>query len=259
MRLLLYSALFVTFIGCSITTFKKVTVRDHIFYEDNSSKLLTGQFTVPGGFFKDTEGKSKGEIKDGKKTGLWTFYHSNGKLAEASHWNNNLKDGPITIFYESGNKEIQANLINGKLSGLFTEWFENGQIKSERNYNNHKLEGLAKSWHKNGVLESELNFTNGKFNGLCRRWNENGVIVTEVNCKDGKEDGSSTQWYANGSKKLEAVWEDGKIISCSVWKPNGEKCNYTKLENGDGVVVDYKEEGQVVSESHFKNGKKLAF
>ena len=44
-----------------------------------------------------------------------------------------------------------------------------------------------------------------------------------------------------------------------VWKPNGEKCNYTKLENGAGVVVDYNEEGQVVAKSHFKNGKELAF
>jgi antitoxin component YwqK of YwqJK toxin-antitoxin module len=259
MRLLLYFALFINYVGCSTTKDIKVTVRDGLFYDQNSKKLLSGKVTIPGGFFDDIEGESKGRLKNGKKTGLWKFYHSNGKLKEESHWNNDIKNGPSTEFFESGNKMLDANIINGKKSGLCTEWFENGQIKNERNFKNDKLEGLSKFWHKNGVLEFEFNHTDGKFNGLCRRWNENGVKIEEFYTKDDKHDGSFTEWYPSGSKKGESVWEDGKLISYSVWKPNGEKCNRTKIRNGDGVVVRYSEEGHVVAKTHFKNGKELAF
>ena len=283
MRTLFYSTIFLALVGCSLKLNKKVILRDGLFYEKNSEKLLNGKFTIPRGSFEGIERESKGEIKEGKQTGLWKFYHSNGKLAEVSHWNNNVIDGSITVFYESGKKAGEGNFKDGKQDGLTMEWHENGHKKLKSYFKDGKRNGLLTSWHDNGQIEEQGTFLNGNLHGLTKQWKKNGDLLGEFNSKygnkhgncthyysngtkewvhnykDGKQDGSSSQWYPSGSKRRESVWKDGKIISCSVWKPNGEKCNYTKLENGDGVVVDYNEEGQVVAKSHFKNGKELAF
>ena len=259
MRTLFYFTIFLALVGCSLKLNKKITVRDGLVYEKNSNKPLSGKVTIPGGFYEGVEGESRGEIKEGKQTGLWKFYHSNGKLAEVSLWNNNVKDGPMTTFYKNGNKKVECNIKDGKLDGLQTIWHENGQIKKQLTFLNGNEHGLIKQWEKNGDLLAEFNSKDGNKHGNCIHYYSNGTKEWVHNYKDGKEDGSSTQWYPNGSKKLEGVWEDGKIISCSVWKPNGEKCNSTKIKNGDGVVVFYNEDGQVLTENYFKNGKKLAF
>ena len=43
-----------------------------------------------------------------------------------------------------------------------------------------------------------------------------------------KKDGLYTTWYENGQKRDESTWKDGKLVSATVWKPNGEKCPAAK-------------------------------
>ena len=99
----------------------------------------------------------------------------------------------------------------------------------------------------------------GKLIGKWKFYHDNGEIFEVSHWDNNAKNGPATQWYQNGSKRLEAVWEDGKLISCSVWKPNGEKCTSTKIDNGDGVIVFYNDESQEVGKIYFKNGMELSF
>jgi len=270
-------------VGCSITRTKHVSYRDGLFYEGNSSKLINGKVTIPGGLFENIEGQTKGKIKEGKRTGLWTIFYPSGKILSKTNWVNNLHEGLATEWYENGQKKSEAYYKDDKEDGLLTNWYENGQKELEFYVKDGEPNGPVNSWYENGQKEVEGNSKDGETNGLTTTWYENGQIKTKINYKDGKLEGLATEWYENGQKKsqrnfkdhkldglctswysngnmqTEIIWGNGIIISCSVWKPNGEKCTSTKIDNGDGVIFFYNDEGQEVGKNYFKNGKELSF
>ena len=77
------------------------------------------------------------------------------------------------------------------------------------------------------------------FTGKVEDFYENGQKWWKANWKGGKLDGFYTSWYENGNKEKEGHYKDDKLMFAEVWKPNGEKCPVTNLEDGNGVVVEY--------------------
>ena len=75
-----------------------------------------------------------------------------------------------------------------------------------------------------------------------------------LNRKNGERDGLEIRWYKNGQKASERHHKEGKLISASVWKPDGEPCTETNIVDGSGVVVVYLENGEKKYEEHWKNG-----
>jgi len=84
---------------------------------------------------------------------------------------------------------------------------------------------------------------------------ENGV--KEILYKDGKKklvthykDGVRTMeesWYPNGQKHADFIFDNGKLVSATAWRENGNLCNKTNLQNGNGFVRQYDEvEGKSV-------------
>jgi len=132
-------------------------------------------------------------------------------------------------------------------------------MQEQANYLGGKVHGLVKQWKINGDLNGHFYSTHGKKHGDCIHFYPNGTKEWVHNFENDTENGSSTSWYPNGRIKREGIWEDGKLISCSVWKPNGEKCTSTKIDNGDGVIVFYNDESQEVGKIYFKNGMELSF
>ena len=49
--------------------------------------------------------------------------------------------------------------------------------------------------------------------------------------------------------------KDGKLVSSTVWKPNGEKCTVSNLVNRNGVVVLYEEDGSESERLTIKEGE----
>ena len=62
--------------------------------------------------------------------------------------------------------------------------------------------------------------------------------------------------YKKGGINYIAQLKDGKIVAISAWKPNGEKCPRTNVdEDGNGVVVDYRVDGtEYRSRRSIRNG-----
>ena len=74
--------------------------------------------------------------------------------------------------------------------------------------------------------------------------------------KNGKRDGPFFEWYQHNRKMTEGQYKEGQLHSISTWKPNGEKCPYTKVMNGAGVFVSYHENGRKKTKGYYKDGKK---
>jgi antitoxin component YwqK of YwqJK toxin-antitoxin module len=96
------------------------------------------------------------------------------------------------------------------------------------------------------------------FTGRAELFYENGQKEWETNWKDGKYDGLSITWYENGQKESEQNFKDGKLMfmSAKVWKPKGEKCPVTNIdEDGNGVWVWYNDDGTEESRFFYKDGE----
>jgi antitoxin component YwqK of YwqJK toxin-antitoxin module len=117
--------------------------------------------------------------------------------------------------------------------------------------------GWTKSLHDNGQIHVLKQYKGGKRDGLSALWFKNGNKCMEDNWKDGKKDGLSTGWYENGQIREESNWKDDKLVSYTVWKPNGEKCPITNVVDGNGVCVVYSENGTEKWRQRYKDGVRV--
>jgi antitoxin component YwqK of YwqJK toxin-antitoxin module len=161
--------------------------------------------------------------------------------------------------WDNGQIKALGQINDGKEEGLWTEWYESGNKLTEVNYKDGKMEGVGTLWYENGKKQTESNYKNGKHNGLWKHWFENGQKKGEGNFKDGKPNGLATLWYENGQKQRETNFKNGEsmplVWTAFVWKPNGEKCPITNINNGNGVLVDYYEDGTEKNRLTFKDGE----
>ena len=79
----------------------------------------------------------------------------------------------------------------------------------------------------------------------------------EANYKDGMADGLETGWYENGKKEYESKYKDKMLVTATTWKPNGEKCPVTNIEEGNGIIVHYKDDGTEDFRKYFKEGVRV--
>ena len=93
-------------------------------------------------------------------------------------------------------------------------------------------------WHDNGEPEYLSHYSKGKLHGLATRWDSSGRVVEQAQYAMGETDGKYRDYYSNGGpKRLEQHWDHGKLVSATVWKRTGEKCNETTIVDGSGVLV----------------------
>ena len=114
--------------------------------------------------------------------------------------------------------------------------------------------GWAKEMHENGQVGGIFYFEDGKLNGRVVGWHENGQKLGDTHYRDGKADGPGTNWHSNGQKACEFRYQDGKMISITVWKPNGQRCPVTNVTDGNGTMVEYEDDGTEGRRMTYVNG-----
>ena len=107
--------------------------------------------------------------------------------------------------------------------------------------------GWIKWMHGNAQIKQLALVKDGTKQGPSITWYLKGQKTGEYNWKDGKQEGVAIRWYTNGQKKSEEKWKGGKLISAVCWKPNGEECTETRVNQGAGVFVHYNFDGTIKS------------
>ena len=141
--------------------------------------------------------------------------------------------------------KVQNQIISTAVQNLDFRKKANGDVLWYHPFNQVPYTGWWVSFHENGQVYRLTQFKNGEIEGIADEWYENGQKDQERNYKDGKKEGLFTKWYKNGQKQHEENYKDGKLMSAEVWKPNGERCPMTNLEEGNGVILFYLEDGRV--------------
>jgi antitoxin component YwqK of YwqJK toxin-antitoxin module len=116
--------------------------------------------------------------------------------------------------------------------------------------------GWVKGVYDIGRISGLYQYKDGKRDGLWTGWYSNGQKEYEATYKDDKRGGLSTMWYRNGQKSSERTYKDGKLWTAVGWKFNGEECPDTNVVNGNGVRVEYWDDGTEKRRDTFKDGKR---
>ena len=82
---------------------------------------------------------AQGELKDGKETGWWTYWHRNGQKAREGRFVNGQREGTHTYWYENGKMRGVGNFKNDAYDGTWTMYAEDGAQQSIQTYQAGKL------------------------------------------------------------------------------------------------------------------------
>jgi len=154
-----------------------------------------------------------------------------GDLQMYKAFDNSPYSGWIKKSYDGGKLGYLFQCKSGIQDGLYTAWYENGKKMVERMWRTGKREGPFKTWSDSGFLQS-------------RGYNKNNL-----------RNDLFEEFYADGKKKSAVEYLDGKIETFFRWQPDGQKCPYTSVNDGNGIVVYYKEDGTIDSNESYYQGE----
>lgn len=172
-----------------------------------------------------------GQLKDGYKVGLWTYFFSNGKKMEEIKFENNSPlimyswaesgssevvngNGSYTSYYQSGSDFEQGQVSEGKRIGAWKTFYDvSNNVSQTVNYKNGKPHGLVMNYYESGLLAIEGEFINGKETGTWNWYYESGLLHCKAIFKNGLKEGTQEFWSETGRLCKEEVYEGGQLVS----------------------------------------------
>jgi antitoxin component YwqK of YwqJK toxin-antitoxin module len=208
---------------------------------------------------------AEGYYYQGKKTGMWKYYHSNSKLRGTGMFVEGKLIGPYETYYEDGAIREKGNWDGTHEVGkhqffkkdyLCSEWtynqdgkvierlgyFDSGKLSYKEN------DSLRIYFHPGGISKEVSHMRNGKLNGFSYNYDESGSLTEKTFYLNAQRHGQLFLYYKNGNIKFYGHYLGGKM--------SGERMYYN--ENGkpiDGNFVFYYSNGNKEREGFCNNGK----
>lgn len=104
-------------------------------------------------FYANDQKKSEGDLVDGERVGVWTWWFENGQKSHEGSYANCKYDGVWTYWHENGQKSVEGNYVDGDMQGNWAWWYKSGQKQIKGRYKNGKKEGNWTWWHENGQID----------------------------------------------------------------------------------------------------------
>lgn len=246
-------------------------LKDNFYTYKNSDKVFSG---IAFSEFDSGQKQTIGKIKKGKKNGLWTNYHEDGKVKSKIMFEDGILidlqpiNGDFFEFDGDGNKIKSGSYLDGKKNGLFKSPSGEFSYKNDIldgpfvDYNTEEFgqiegtwintKGTLKGTYKNGVLDgpfvfiffptsygerAEGFFKNGKKEGVQTIFFKNGRKKAVVNFSNGKKHGLETIYGEDELYKIthEINYKDGKKHGTSI--SYGHTKPYSEAYYGRGDYV----------------------
>ena len=119
--------------------------REGLYYKKFTDALFTGE----------VEGNEQGSFKNGKREGLWMWYHDNDQLFGKGEYKDGKEEGPMLWYYENGQSFLQGEYKDGKREGFWVKYHDNGQLEYQRQFKDGKLHGPNLSYSKDGSINQD--------------------------------------------------------------------------------------------------------
>jgi antitoxin component YwqK of YwqJK toxin-antitoxin module len=174
-------------------------------------------------FYASGELKSEGDFTDGKRVGMWTFYHKNGQVEQKGKYLRGMPQGEWKWYYADGLLHREESYRKGLEDGWSFEYEKDGEIITKGEYIDGYKEG---EWfYKVGDHTEVGSFVADMKSGEWEHTYDNGKNNFVGEFIDGNGDGKHKYWYRNGRVMME-----GKFTM-------GVKDGEWKYYNEDGIIT----------------------
>lgn len=195
-------------------------------------------------------------FKNDQLNGVWKTFNLEGTLVSTQTFENNIAKGLSTTYWIDGKKILdEVELIDGYRKYIQRTYDKNGLLAETLTIENGKANGLHTTYYPNGKPQQQVTLVNGQPNGLAKSWYETGVITDEVNLLNGQYDGIRLYYYPNGKLWIEQLYKEGKSWTVIAnYDANGKNRNPGTLNNGNGTLILYNDDGTVRETVNYVNG-----
>jgi antitoxin component YwqK of YwqJK toxin-antitoxin module len=214
--------------------------------------IYTGADKPSSGISK-TGKVEEGIYLEGRKEGIWTKYHKDGKTPKLKgNYSNNRPEGSFSRFYSNGQLMEQGSFGKNGYKGNLVRYFDNGQIAYKAVYNNDGQEtGKVQYFHENGKIALEYSMKNGILTGKVNRYNSQGNLIEsmDVTTTGGI---SNVKTFSNPPKTNEkAATTQTVVYPPKIANPRMKGLKF--VTNGYNKV--YNDNDEIWMEGEFKNGQ----
>jgi len=162
-----------------------------------------------------------------------------------------------TTYYSNNKVSAEVTLRNGKKNGRARYYYTNGAIQQESYFKNDVPHGILHRWRADGILVLEENYTEGLKNGAVITWDEKGKKISQMTYRNDTLDGLSAEWYSSGEKRDKGHYKKGIFDGRWLWmSEEGRIVGEGFFENGKGVVKSYYLRGQRAAVTHYTGNEK---
>jgi antitoxin component YwqK of YwqJK toxin-antitoxin module len=232
----------------------KLGVREVYYVLKNQPNILEGEFIS---FYQNGNIETKGQYKNGRRTGMWEQYYEKGTLKQQQEYVDDIPDGITRIYFENGKLNREGVTRKGQKDGIWQFYFENGTLKSKGIYERGVMEGLWQYFREDSTLKATSLFENGI--GHYKEVYPSGQLKMEGFIKNGKSDSIWTYYYESG--QIQATGKEKNGMKNGYWKffhPNGKVSSegHFKKNVAYGKWKYYHENGNLSSEGEQLDGAK---
>jgi hypothetical protein len=195
----------------------------------------------------------EGLYVEGRKEGVWTKYHKDGKTPKLKgNYSNNRPEGSFSRFYSNGQLMEQGSFGKNGYKGNLVRYFDNGQIAYKAVFNNDGQEtGKVQYFHENGKMALEYSMKNGILTGKVNRYNTQGNLIESM---DLTATGaiSNVKVFSNPPKTTEKTTMTQTVMfPPKIANPRMKGLKF--VTNGYNKV--YNDNDEIWMEGEFKNGQ----
>ena len=189
----------------------------------------------------------KGEYLNNERNGIGKEYNYLQQVIFEGEYKNGKRNGKGKEYYNKNKLKFEGVFLNGK------KW-EGIGYDTEKNiiYQLEKGKGYIKEYDYSGNLSFEGNYIDGELKGNVKEYYSDGKISFEGEYSLNKRNGFGKEYYYDGKLKF-----DGKFLYGRKWEGKGfnrdGKIIY-KLNDGDGYVQNYLDNGELISEYSYVKG-----
>ncbi len=185
-----------------------------------------------------------GAYKNGRPTGIWTWYDENGTLireARQGAIEEELRGAalrsPLSVFRTpSGQPLAEGQLKHDKGHGRWVYYYSNGAPRAEGAFQTGVPEGLWQSYYPNGEIEQQVHFSLGVPDGPYRRAYPGGQEQERGQYEQGLRTGLWRSYYENAQEQERGQYqEDRREGEWDFWSESGELIRRTVYRNGEAV------------------------
>ncbi len=197
-------SLFLVGLAAGQVNMSSLDMRDGLLYLADTSTPYSGEV--------EDQGRSIGNVNEGKREGEWRWVFENGETERLMKFEAGVlqwRGG----WHENGQEESSLAYQNGRPHGPMQHWDADGTLRERHIYVDGLLEGLEEIFDHHGQKTVTSEYSNGVRQGATIWWFNNDAKRWETHYENGERAGTWTQYTLDGDVIMRSHWSEGKLIA----------------------------------------------